>query len=311
MWDDATPAERRRALTLAALAALAALAVRRRWRGAVRQPVFALPRGRRRRRRWRAPTRAHLEAVVREELHGHVLHACDLAARARRARAACRGCATRRAAPPVAAIASRSTVEEHEPLARWNDSALVNTHGEVFAADYERRPAALRRARTARAARWSRTLSRVRERARAARRSRSRELRLSRARRLAAATRGPTAARRSSSAATSPTRASRASSPRTRARSARSRAPARASSYVDLRYRNGFAARVPGVPRKDRQASDVTPNKDERDTHGEGQQEPDRRPRHRHVEDRRDRRRGHARGRAQHHRPGHASRRAA
>lgn len=29
-------------------------------------------------------------------------------------------------------------IEEHQPLARWNRSALVNTHGEVFAAECER-----------------------------------------------------------------------------------------------------------------------------------------------------------------------------
>ena len=28
------------------------------------------------------------------------------------------------------------TVEEHVPFARWNDAGLVNTHGEVFTADY-------------------------------------------------------------------------------------------------------------------------------------------------------------------------------
>ena len=29
------------------------------------------------------------------------------------------------------------TIEEHAPLARWNDAALVNTDGEVFVADYD------------------------------------------------------------------------------------------------------------------------------------------------------------------------------
>ena len=28
------------------------------------------------------------------------------------------------------------TVDEHEPLARWNDAGLVSTRGEVFAADW-------------------------------------------------------------------------------------------------------------------------------------------------------------------------------
>ncbi len=29
------------------------------------------------------------------------------------------------------------TIEEHSPLARWNDAGLVNAQGEVFVADYD------------------------------------------------------------------------------------------------------------------------------------------------------------------------------
>ncbi|MCC7325905.1 MAG: cell division protein FtsQ/DivIB [Burkholderiales bacterium] len=74
---------------------------------------------------------AHLEAVVREELSG-TFFTMDLD----RARAALAG------VPWIRSVALRRqwprrlelTVEEHQPLARWNESALVNTRGEVFAA---------------------------------------------------------------------------------------------------------------------------------------------------------------------------------
>ena len=44
-----------------------------------------------------------------------------------------RAVALRRAWPMTLEI----TVSEHEPLARWNDSALVNVQGETFSADYD------------------------------------------------------------------------------------------------------------------------------------------------------------------------------
>jgi cell division protein FtsQ len=44
-----------------------------------------------------------------------------------------RAVALRRAWPRTLEI----TVTEHEPLARWNDSALVDTHGDIFSADYD------------------------------------------------------------------------------------------------------------------------------------------------------------------------------
>ena len=79
---------------------------------------------------------------------------------------------------------------------------------------------------------------------------------------------------------------------------------------VDLRYRNGFAARVPGF----RETPAKKPAPDQRQgkalgesTHGQGRQESHRRSRRRYLEDRRDRRRGHAGEAAQHHRHGDAA----
>jgi cell division protein FtsQ len=76
---------------------------------------------------------AHIAAIVRHGLRG-TFFTMDLAA----ARDALqkvpwvRGVTVRRQWPGRLAIA----VEEHRPLARWNDTAMVNTHGEVFDAEY-------------------------------------------------------------------------------------------------------------------------------------------------------------------------------
>lgn len=76
---------------------------------------------------------AHLAAVVQHGLRG-TFFSMDLAA----ARDALqkvpwvRHVAVRRQWPGRLEIA----VEEHQPLARWNDAALVNTQGEVFEAGY-------------------------------------------------------------------------------------------------------------------------------------------------------------------------------
>ena len=76
---------------------------------------------------------AHLEAVIRSELRG-TFFTLDLdAARASLARVPwVRGIALRRQWPRRLEI----EVDEHEPLARWNESALVNTRGEVFVASF-------------------------------------------------------------------------------------------------------------------------------------------------------------------------------
>jgi cell division protein FtsQ len=72
---------------------------------------------------------SHLEAVIREELRG-TFFTMDLD----RAKAALaqvpwvRGVALRRLWPDRLEV----TVDEHAPLARWGDNALVNTRGEIF-----------------------------------------------------------------------------------------------------------------------------------------------------------------------------------
>ena len=77
---------------------------------------------------------AHLEAVARDELEG-TFFTMDLE-RARTALARVpwvRSVALRRQWPQRLEV----TVEEHVPFARWADAGLVDTHGEVFVADYD------------------------------------------------------------------------------------------------------------------------------------------------------------------------------
>ena len=130
MWDDAKQMNAI-AATLCVLVAVAML-----WGGAawvVRQPAFALrevvvvkPLER--------ASAAHLEAVVREELAG-TFFTMDLN-RAQRALAQVpwvRNVALRRQWPHRLEI----EVDEHAPFARWNDAALVNSRGEVFNAEWK------------------------------------------------------------------------------------------------------------------------------------------------------------------------------
>jgi cell division protein FtsQ len=130
MWDDAKALNALAAtLTLMATCALVAAAVL--W--LARQPAFAI-----REVVVTTPTiRAsapHLEAVIREELSG-TFFTMNLD----RARAAIgrvpwvRTVALRRQWPRRLEVA----VEEHEPLARWTEGSLVNRQGEVFAAAYD------------------------------------------------------------------------------------------------------------------------------------------------------------------------------
>ncbi len=130
MWDDAKQLN-------AVAVGLALIAIALLTWGALawiaRQPIFALrevvvttPLTR--------ANPAHVEAVIRDELAGTLL-TLDLA----RSRAALarvpwvRSVALRRQAPARLEIA----IEEHVPIARWNDSGLVNAQGEVFVADYD------------------------------------------------------------------------------------------------------------------------------------------------------------------------------
>jgi cell division protein FtsQ len=129
MWDDAKQLN----VIAAALALLAASALV--WGAlawALRQPAFAFrevvvdgPLSR--------ASAAYIEATVREELTG-TFFTMNLE-RARNALARVpwvRSVALRRQWPQRLEV----TIEEHEPLARWNDAGLVNTHGEVFIADF-------------------------------------------------------------------------------------------------------------------------------------------------------------------------------
>ncbi len=127
MWDDARQMNAL-AITLAAITLVGVTVAAVIW--SVRQPVFA----------WQEvvvttplerTNGAQLETVIREDLAG-TFFTMDLA----RARAALRqvpwvrDVSLRRQWPHRLELA----VDEHEPLARWNDGALVSTRGEVFAA---------------------------------------------------------------------------------------------------------------------------------------------------------------------------------
>jgi cell division protein FtsQ len=77
---------------------------------------------------------ARLEAVIRDELDGTFFTMNLERARATLAQVPwVRGVALRRRWPQRLEI----TVEEHSPLARWNDNGLVSVDGDVFVADYE------------------------------------------------------------------------------------------------------------------------------------------------------------------------------
>jgi cell division protein FtsQ len=76
---------------------------------------------------------AHLEAVIRSELRGTFFTLNLDAARASLGRVPwVRSVALRRQWPRRLTI----EVDEHEALARWNDNGLVNTRGEVFHANW-------------------------------------------------------------------------------------------------------------------------------------------------------------------------------
>lgn len=113
------------------LAALLALYLA--WAIALRLPVFELSEVRVSGELVRV-TRDQVEAVVRRELKGNFL-TVDLAA----ARTAFHGLPWVRQADLRRQWPARIDVklEEHVPLARWAGTALVNTHGEVFAAAYD------------------------------------------------------------------------------------------------------------------------------------------------------------------------------
>ncbi len=130
MWDDARQLDAI-AKGLASIAAALLLWGALAW--AVRQPPFAF-----REVVVRGPLEhvnaAHLEAVVRGELAGTFFTMNLESARASVARVPwVRSVALRRQWPQRLEL----TVEEQVPFARWNDAGLVNTFGEVFIADYD------------------------------------------------------------------------------------------------------------------------------------------------------------------------------
>ena len=171
---------------------------------------------------------AQLESVVRHELSG-TFFTMNLETRARLSAQAALG-AQRRAAPAVAAAASRSAIEEHVPLAPMERRRArrhlrrgvrrANTKARLpqFAGPQERA---------------AEIADRYREVERSARAARSRGRRGSAVRRAAGGRsrlEAPRARSRSSWAARSRSPGSNASSPCTNARLARLRAPERASS---------------------------------------------------------------------------------
>jgi cell division protein FtsQ len=130
MWDS--PRQLDTFALLFALVATAMLA----WGAvawAVRQPAFALHRVIVDGNLVRA-SRAHLETVIREELRGtfFTLNLADARTSLQRVPWV-KSVALRRLWPDRLEV----TIAEHEPLARWNDAGLVDTEGEVFNADFD------------------------------------------------------------------------------------------------------------------------------------------------------------------------------
>jgi len=241
MWNDTRQLN---ALSLALAAAAAALAIWGALSWAVRQPAFAF-------REVVVTTPLahasgpHLESVVREELAG-TLFTLDLE-RAKRALVEVpwiRSVGLRRQWPGRLEI----EIEEHTPLARWNDGGLVNTRGEVFIADWNgdlpqfAGPDGDSALMTARYREWEAMLSPLALSVRT--------LTLSARGGWAIGATGPEETLTIELGRDDPAgRLARfvAAHDRTIARLARSGQPA---TTVDLRYRNGFAVRVPSFREK-------------------------------------------------------------
>jgi cell division protein FtsQ len=130
MWDDA-----RRINALATGLVVLAVALLA-WGGVVwlvRQPAFAFREVVVRSNLERVSA-AHVEAVVRDELSGTFFTMNLDRGRAALARVPwVRKVALRRQWPQRLLV----EIEEYAPLARWNDASLVNADGEVFVADYD------------------------------------------------------------------------------------------------------------------------------------------------------------------------------
>ena len=236
MWDDAKQMDAL-AITLTAITVLCLAWVAVAW--VVRQPVFAFrevvvtaPLGR--------ASGAHLEAVIREELAG-TFFTMDLN-RAQRALAQVpwvRSVALRRQWPHRLEV----EVEEHAPLARWNDAALVNTRGEVFSAEAKdelpqfQGPEGRAAEMTAQYRAWSERLAPLALAVRTLRLSARGSWHIE-----ATGPQGPLTLELGRDDADARLTRFVAAQPRTLGVLARSGTRV---DYVDLRYRNGFAARVP------------------------------------------------------------------
>lgn len=241
MWDD-PKALNAAAATLALIAgAMLAYAVLT-W--FVRQPLFGLREVQVTGALERASA-AHLEAVIRGELTG-TFFTLELG-RARTALARVpwvREVAVRRQWPSRLEV----TIAEHEPLARWHESALVNQQGDVFAAAYDGElpqfvgPEGRSREMAERLGMWNALL--------APRRLVVRTLALSPRggwQLVAQGERGPLAIELGRDDADARLARFVAAYPRTLG--ALAGAGTRIDA-VDLRYRNGFAARLPGFREK-------------------------------------------------------------
>ena len=184
---------------------------------------------------------AHLEAIIRDELAGSFFTMNLDRAGAALARVPwVRKVALRREWPQRLEV----TIEEHEPYARWNADALVNPHGEIFAADFDGDLPQLEGADaraaevTARLAEWSAALAPLGLALREVRVSPRGGWRL----RVA----GPTGPLDLELGRDEPAeRLIRFVAVYRRTIGALARAGTRVDR-VDLRYRNGFAAHVPG-----------------------------------------------------------------
>lgn len=127
MWDDAKALNALAAtlalLALAALGTTTVLWVARHEAFAIREVVVVTPLAR--------ASAPHLEAVIRDELAGTFFSMNLDAARGALGRVPwVRSASLRRQWPHRLEIA----LEEHVPLARWGSAALVNVQGETFAA---------------------------------------------------------------------------------------------------------------------------------------------------------------------------------
>ena len=130
MWDNTRQLNQ---VALAIAVAAVAMLVYAATLWAVRQPVFALQEVVIRGPLTRASP-AHLEAIVREELKGTFFTLRLADARESLVKVPwVRAVGLRRAWPKTLEI----IVTEHEPLARWNEGSLVNVQGETFTADFD------------------------------------------------------------------------------------------------------------------------------------------------------------------------------